>query len=444
VSAEYQEGYHQAILTFRHQTVFDPRTGRTVPLTPYTVLSGAAPSTCDDMSFVGPLIPDEIARGIAVGVLHPSTKAPFAKPVLMPVTGPGRPVSGSRQASMFNFVQSRPQTRPAAPHPSATAPRPQPSAFACTFAAKPLGPSSMSTSSSVPVYSRHFPSNPTVETTPAVNLEVPTDKFRSFRHPGTKPDPSPVFPNLKRLNSAPVTTSLDFSRFFASPKPDGTPVKKRAVGDTDGECSPAVFTPTSLFSPSPVESPCISQGSRAESFVYDLEEDVGDVADPGPSPVSSPPSSRDEAQTETRPPTLANVGTPVALSGVLRTGEKLHTPVSFYGSPERPVPDGSEVRRTPGTAESTEIEVEESSEEEEGEDASVTPTGSPPVRALPSFLSRNLPSKQSTSKPGLSVASVLRNHAGKAASGQMDTSSKLGSSQSTLFRFSRFQYSKPA
>ncbi|KAG9392420.1 Exonuclease 1 EXO1 [Carpediemonas membranifera] len=70
VPADYSANYTKARLCFRHQRVFDPRTRTLVHLTPLTV----APA---DTAFLGPALDDAVARGVADGQLHPTTRLPF-------------------------------------------------------------------------------------------------------------------------------------------------------------------------------------------------------------------------------------------------------------------------------------------------------------------------------------------------------------------------------
>ncbi|KAG9392557.1 Exonuclease 1 EXO1 [Carpediemonas membranifera] len=70
VPVDYSANYTKARLCFRHQRVFDPRTRTLVHLTPLTV----APA---DTAFLGPALDDAVARGVADGQLHPTTRLPF-------------------------------------------------------------------------------------------------------------------------------------------------------------------------------------------------------------------------------------------------------------------------------------------------------------------------------------------------------------------------------
>ncbi|KAK8808398.1 hypothetical protein WA158_008299 [Blastocystis sp. Blastoise] len=71
ISKEYEEGFLRAVITFRHQTVYDPRSHCTVPLLPYTRNIVSPPD------YIGPLLPPDIAEGVATARLHPWTHQPF-------------------------------------------------------------------------------------------------------------------------------------------------------------------------------------------------------------------------------------------------------------------------------------------------------------------------------------------------------------------------------
>eukprot|EP00871_Galdieria_phlegrea_P002842 jgi/Galph1/3559/GphlegSOOS_G2195.1 len=70
----------KALLTFKHQRVYDHRNGKLVFLTDLNVhdpLVASILKSDSSLSFLGPLIPDSIVRGIAEGKLHPSTWESF-------------------------------------------------------------------------------------------------------------------------------------------------------------------------------------------------------------------------------------------------------------------------------------------------------------------------------------------------------------------------------
>ncbi|XP_038894034.1 exonuclease 1 isoform X2 [Benincasa hispida] len=67
----YEESFKKAILTFQHQWVYDPITEDIVHL------SQISNNIEDDLDFLGPLIPQYIAKGIAEGDIDPCTNLPF-------------------------------------------------------------------------------------------------------------------------------------------------------------------------------------------------------------------------------------------------------------------------------------------------------------------------------------------------------------------------------
>ncbi|XP_062095461.1 exonuclease 1 isoform X1 [Humulus lupulus] len=67
----YEESFKKALLTFQHQRVYDTITEKIVHL------SDISENLEDDGDFLGPMIPQDIAKGIAEGDLDPFTKMPF-------------------------------------------------------------------------------------------------------------------------------------------------------------------------------------------------------------------------------------------------------------------------------------------------------------------------------------------------------------------------------
>ncbi|KAG5235143.1 exonuclease [Salix suchowensis] len=67
----YEESFKKAILTFRHQRVYDPTMKDIVHM------SDLPDNIDNDLEFLGPLIPQHIATGIARGDLDPFTQMPF-------------------------------------------------------------------------------------------------------------------------------------------------------------------------------------------------------------------------------------------------------------------------------------------------------------------------------------------------------------------------------
>uniref|UniRef100_A0A5B7CBH9 Exonuclease 1 n=1 Tax=Davidia involucrata TaxID=16924 RepID=A0A5B7CBH9_DAVIN len=71
VPPSYEESFKKAVLTFQHQRVYDHTTEDIVHL------SDPSDNIGDDLDFLGPSIPQHIAKGIARGDLDPFTKMPF-------------------------------------------------------------------------------------------------------------------------------------------------------------------------------------------------------------------------------------------------------------------------------------------------------------------------------------------------------------------------------
>ncbi|PSS02969.1 Exonuclease [Actinidia chinensis var. chinensis] len=71
VSPSYEESFTKAIMTFQHQRVYDPTIEDIVHL------SDLPQDIGDDLDFLGPAIPQHIAKGIARGDLDPFTKMPI-------------------------------------------------------------------------------------------------------------------------------------------------------------------------------------------------------------------------------------------------------------------------------------------------------------------------------------------------------------------------------
>ncbi|XP_010460735.1 PREDICTED: exonuclease 1-like [Camelina sativa] len=67
----YEESFKRALLTFKHQRVYDPKTEDIMHL------SGFSDNLGENSDFVGPLMPQDIAKGIALGQLDPFTQLPF-------------------------------------------------------------------------------------------------------------------------------------------------------------------------------------------------------------------------------------------------------------------------------------------------------------------------------------------------------------------------------
>lgn len=71
VSPGYEEAFEKAILTFRHQRVYDP------VIEDIVHLSAPSENICINLDFLGPYIPQHMAKGIAVGDIDPLTMLPF-------------------------------------------------------------------------------------------------------------------------------------------------------------------------------------------------------------------------------------------------------------------------------------------------------------------------------------------------------------------------------
>ncbi|EYU28152.1 hypothetical protein ABFS82_13G090100 [Erythranthe guttata] len=67
----YEESFRRAILTFRHQRVYDPISEDIVHLSEPVDFVG------EDVDFLGPALPQHVAKGIAQGDLDPFTKIPI-------------------------------------------------------------------------------------------------------------------------------------------------------------------------------------------------------------------------------------------------------------------------------------------------------------------------------------------------------------------------------
>ena len=86
VPREYEAQVQLAIWTFRHQLVFDPASRRLVHLNPLPAgglandvaqLPPATQLDPENLEFLGPALPDDIAAGIAAGNLNPHTRRPY-------------------------------------------------------------------------------------------------------------------------------------------------------------------------------------------------------------------------------------------------------------------------------------------------------------------------------------------------------------------------------
>jgi exonuclease 1 len=82
VPAGYEELFNRALLTFKHQRVYDRKTHTLTHLHP---LPDGFEQDYPDHDFLGPALSQRIAQGIAQGWLHPDTHQPLASPTV-PVT----------------------------------------------------------------------------------------------------------------------------------------------------------------------------------------------------------------------------------------------------------------------------------------------------------------------------------------------------------------------
>lgn len=120
VPAGYETMFEEARLTFRHQTVFDPVTQKLVPMSPLSYhLDG------QELAFLGPMLPLEVAVGIANGQLHPYTFEEFQAPAAIPESAP--PAAAAEATKPDEAEQAQDVDFPAAnplPPPSILLPPP--------------------------------------------------------------------------------------------------------------------------------------------------------------------------------------------------------------------------------------------------------------------------------------------------------------------------------
>lgn len=94
----YEESFQKAIWTFQYQRVYDPIVEDIVHLTDLSINIG------DDLDFLGPSVPQNIAQGIARGELDPFTKMPFQKENS---SHPGPVLGGIYQLKNFKIENER-------------------------------------------------------------------------------------------------------------------------------------------------------------------------------------------------------------------------------------------------------------------------------------------------------------------------------------------------
>ena len=106
VPRDYEAQVQLAIWTFRHQRVFDPESRRLAHLTPLpdsglandiAQLPAGTQLDPEQLDFLGPTLPDDVAAGIAAGDLNPHTLEPFGD--VPPVVRESRPGSQVRNGS---------------------------------------------------------------------------------------------------------------------------------------------------------------------------------------------------------------------------------------------------------------------------------------------------------------------------------------------------------
>lgn len=392
VTREYEEGYAKAVLTFAHQTVFDPRSGRTVPLTPYTPLPGST----DDFAYLGPLVPEETARLVAQGVIHPSTKEPFSMPCAA-AAAPPRPIS--RQTTMSNFLSraATPMTSPFI-HTSVRAPRGPPAPPEATPFKRSRAEEAPPPDTPCPpplAHSPYFPP-PTISPVQAVPR---SDSLLQFRRDGTA---------LVGMGGAPVPVASPIASPPALPKCRTLPLRPSPLLNTDVQLrrlkqaapvpsgqlnlnaffrvSPAQKRPLAA---EPCESPPLS--SPSQSSIYDMEGEEAEEDD-GAAVETVAPS-----------PTLP-MPSPAALLSASASSDvvlpRAHAGVSlspFVYSPERP---GCPPVPSPSLSEAS--------------DASLTTSNTLALTALALTPKPHSHLFVDTStKPAPSAAELLKHHAGK-------------------------------
>ena len=82
ITSDYETEFLKAELTFKHQRVFCPIEKRLVCLNPLPVdikstLELETEETFENLDFLGPCLENDIARGVAEGIINPITLKPF-------------------------------------------------------------------------------------------------------------------------------------------------------------------------------------------------------------------------------------------------------------------------------------------------------------------------------------------------------------------------------
>jgi len=120
VPRDYEAQVQLAIWTFRHQRVFDPATRRLAHLTPLpegglaqdvAQLPAGTQLDPEQLDFLGPALPNNVAAGIAAGDLNPHTLEPFGD--VPPVVRESRPGSQGRSGPAGAAAARRSGSAPA-------------------------------------------------------------------------------------------------------------------------------------------------------------------------------------------------------------------------------------------------------------------------------------------------------------------------------------------
>ncbi len=120
VPRDYEAQVQLAIWTFRHQRVFDPASRRLAHLTPLpegglandvAQLPAGTQLDPEQLDFLGPALPDDVAAGIAAGDLNPHTLEPFGD--VPPVVRESRPGSQGRSGPAGAAAARRSGSAPA-------------------------------------------------------------------------------------------------------------------------------------------------------------------------------------------------------------------------------------------------------------------------------------------------------------------------------------------
>lgn len=97
IPTTYEDDFERALLTFRHQTVYDPRSQQLVPLTP---IPDEVRAKLPSMDFVGPMLANDVAIAITEGDMDPITSIRFS--------AAGEQQQNPSKESAVSFIQRRP------------------------------------------------------------------------------------------------------------------------------------------------------------------------------------------------------------------------------------------------------------------------------------------------------------------------------------------------